>query len=352
MVHFTSGALKINTLHQTRRSGFTLLELLLSLTLIVVATGLIGSLLQMYAGNFKTRTEDIRQMELAKDLLNMIAEDVRAVVSEQEYDGSVLEQQLGASGGGESSDAGAAPDSATSGLASDSSLGGLGEDASAADTSTVSTDFPPGIYGAQNALTVEVSRIPRQEEYLQQQNSLLEGDLQDVPSDIKTVSYYIQTSTMQGVSDDLSAFDSASGIAGVSGGLVRRALDRGVTAFAEEAGDTMRLSSTGVLVAPEVIALEFAYFDGELAQWVFEWDSSQQGLPWLVQISIGIQNSDEANETFELQPGTMLSALSLEDRRNLGVEVYELVVAIPGANLQSDAASSADASAGLEAVGL
>ena len=240
-----------------------------------------------------------------------------------------------------------------SGLGGDSSLGGLGADTSTDPATAVTTAFPPGLYGNQNSLTVEVSRIPRQEEYIQQQANLLAGDLQDVTSDIKTVSYYIQTTTAQGVSDDLNVFDTSNGLAtGYAGGLVRRALDRGVTEHAEENADTQRLARTGVLVAPEIVALEFAYFDGELAQWVYEWDSSQQGMPWLVQISIAFQDLDSAEEIFELQPGTSLSTLTLTDRRNLGLEVYELIVAIPGANLTTDSAQSADTAAGLDAVGL
>ena len=78
------------------RKGFSLLELMLALALIVMATAIIGSLLQMYSRNFATRGEDIRRKQLARALLNMIAEDIRAVVLEQEYDTSVLEQQLGA----------------------------------------------------------------------------------------------------------------------------------------------------------------------------------------------------------------------------------------------------------------
>ena len=41
----------------SRRNAFTLLELLLSLTLIVIATGLIGYILQLYSRNFVTQTE-------------------------------------------------------------------------------------------------------------------------------------------------------------------------------------------------------------------------------------------------------------------------------------------------------
>ena len=75
-----------------KRNAFTLIELLLSLSLIVLATALIGSLMQIYSHNFATRGDDIRREQLARALLTKIADDIRSVVMPQEYDPSVLEQ--------------------------------------------------------------------------------------------------------------------------------------------------------------------------------------------------------------------------------------------------------------------
>ncbi len=101
----------------SKRSAFTLLELILALSLVVVATALIGNLMHLYSRNFATRGEDIRRMQLARSVLNMIAEDLRAVVIKQPYDASVLQQQLGA-GGGEGSPTGGASSGATTGPSS------------------------------------------------------------------------------------------------------------------------------------------------------------------------------------------------------------------------------------------
>ena len=75
------------------------MELMLALSLVVVATALVGSLMQMYARNFATRGEDIRRIQLARSILNTIAEDLRSVVLTQEYDASVLQQQMGSATG-------------------------------------------------------------------------------------------------------------------------------------------------------------------------------------------------------------------------------------------------------------
>ncbi|MCR9294538.1 MAG: hypothetical protein NXI32_17610 [bacterium] len=346
------------------RAAFTLIELLLSLALIVVATGLIGYIMQMYARNFSSKADDIRNRQLAKAVLTMIADDIRAVVLEQSYDGSVLEQQLGAGGGG-GQPGGSSQDASGdgSGLAGDSSGDtSMASDAATSDGSMDTTGaalmtaaYPPGIYGDQYTLMVDVSRLPRPDEYFVQQTSLLNGTLNDVPGDLKTVLYFVQSASTQGVTDDMSMFvadpNNVSAASGFSSGLVRRALDRGITAYAQEMGNTDQLMRTGELVAPEVIALEFAYFDGAQAQWVYQWDSSQQSLPWLVQISIAMQSS-QGREISPIEPGTPISSLSIEDQRAYGVEVYELVVAIPGANLVAADAASADAAAGMGSMGL
>ncbi|RMF42704.1 MAG: prepilin-type N-terminal cleavage/methylation domain-containing protein [Planctomycetota bacterium] len=338
------------------RRGFTLVELMLSLALVVVAAALIGSIMQLYARNFMTRSDDVRRMQLAQAILHMIADDIRAVVTEQEYDGSVLEQQLGASDSG-AAGGGATADTGGSNLASstvppDSGL----DDPTTTDTANLALDvetiasLPPGLYGDQYSLTLTVSRVPRPDEYLVAPPSLLEGTLVDVPGDIKTVTYYVQAPTMQGVADELNQL---SGVAsdGISAGLVRRALDRAVIAYAQEVGNVQAMERTGDLIAPEVVSIEFAYYDGTQGQWVYQWDSSQQSLPWLVQIAVAMQSAT-GEETGKFQPGTPISSLTLEDRQAFGIEVYELVVAIPGANLKAADAAQADAAGGLDSVGL
>lgn len=329
--------------HRSNRTGFTLIELMLSLALIVVATALIGSLMNIYASNFAVRGDDIRRAQLARSILTMIAQDIRSVVVEQEYDPTVLEQLLG------STDSGAgAPAEATDTGATDSALASGGSsDTDLADTAT--TSLPPGIYGSQFQLMVDVSRVPRPDEYIRMQQSLIDGSLTDIPGDMKTVTYYVQTATSMGVTDSMASFGSGSVNEGYNSGLVRRQLDRAITAYAEENGDTQRLLQTGDLMAPEVISLEFAFFDG--VEWLTEWDSSAQSLPWLVQITLAMQTEKGARAN-KLEPGTQVDMLSLGDRQQYGVQIYELVVAIPGAQLRAADAASADQAAGMEAMGL
>ncbi|QDV22981.1 type II secretion system protein [Aureliella helgolandensis] len=343
-----------------RRGGFTLVELMLALSLVVVATALIGSLMQMYARNFASRGADIRRQQLARSILTMMADDIRSVVMEQEYDTSVLEQLVGASGGGSATTTGAETselDSGTAGLDS-SSTTTVTSVTSDSDTlgATISTAMPPGIYGDQYSLMIDVSRIPRPDEYTPQQASITDSIIADVPGDMKTVTYYVQEATAQGVDDamanfsrDVTSASAASLSQGFSSGLVRRQLDRGVIAYAEEMGDTQSLYRTGDLVAPEVLMLEFAYYDG--TQWLTEWDSSTQSLPWLIQITLAMQ-SESGSQTAVLPAGTSVSTLTQTDRETYGINIYELVVAIPGAQLKPADTASLDAASGMSSMGL
>ncbi|GAB5402280.1 MAG: prepilin-type N-terminal cleavage/methylation domain-containing protein [Aureliella sp.] len=340
--------MSLNRASYSHRSAFSLLELMLALSLIVVVAALVSQLMQLYARDFATRGDDIRRQQLARSLLHMIADDIRAVVVEPEYDPSVLETLLGGASEG------AAPAGDTGDLGGDIGLGdtglasGLDDTAEDAAVTDVVTSRTMGIYGDQFSIMVDVSRVPRTDQY-EMQAAPMNGTLVDIPGDLKSVTYYVQAATNQGVQDSMSSFTLKDQTEAFSSGLIRRALDRRVADYAEEMGDLDRLQRTGTVVAPEVVSVEFSYFDG--VEWVYEWDSEQQGLPWLVQILLAMQSASGA-ETAELEPGVPISQMSLTDRQMYNIDVYELTVAIPGAQLQATDSGSADAAAGLDAMGL
>lgn len=230
--------------------------------------------------------------------------------------------------------------------------------AASADGSTVTatTSLPLGVYGSTTNLTIDVSRIPRLDEYNSQQNSLLTGTLSDLPGDIKSVTYYVQQPTTVGVTDSMNQVSSTQTSTNGAAGLVRRALDRAVMDNAEATGQSNQLTRTGELVAPEVLALEFSYYDG--TQWTTTWDSSTQGLPWLVDISLAMQ-SKSGEKNGAIPPGISLSTMPYEERTRYGIEIYNLMVTIPGAQLQSTSSTATDSSgtgasadSGLSSVGL
>jgi hypothetical protein len=185
---------------------------------------------------------------------------------------------------------------------------------------------------------MDVSHLPRVDQYqvVQDPNDLR---LPSIPSDVKTVTYFVQTpGTGTGsVADPLVG--TGRDAAAMSGGLVRREVDRSVMQFALEAGAVDALVQTGDLVAPEVTAIQFQYFDGY--EWLPQWDCEQmQGLPVAIEVAIVVQRR------------TTSRATSVNTWMEGGEEagIYRLLVHLPLG--EPAALESAETQEGLENVGL
>ncbi len=334
--------------------GITLIEVLLALGLTVLVTGLIGGLIQFYQGHLEIARDNVRQARLARAVLTMIADDIRGVLRQQTNDdAATLEKFLtsnaassaaGAKGGGGGQSAGGSQTAGGGQSASGGQGGGGGAQSAQPPTGgtassgmastdptameTVAAPMPPGIFGSETAIEIDVSRPPRPDEYIAEMANLMESKLTDIPSDTKTVSYYIQSPQLNGIQDPLG---SAAGVGIMSnGGLVRRSLDRAITRWAYDQGRTDQVSTTGQLLATEIIALSFSYFDG--VEWMTTWDSSAQGLPWAIQITIAMQHSRQARE-MPIAPGTSLLSLMSMSKSESGLETYSTLALVPGAQL-------------------
>ncbi len=286
------------------RAGFTLVEVLLTLALAVVLITLVGSAMSFYANNLQTRDSDVRRGQLATAILQMVRRDLQATLHPPEFDGSALANALGGASGSASGGGGASGGGSDEAASSDSALFDI-DDGEAAGSSSLeeeaapaaTTDLAsngltlqrPGLIGNQFQIQFDISRLPRLEEYQQLLTGSQDG-LADVPSDIKTVTYYLQAAGSTGVVDPLAGVSDpdASPLAlgsSAGGGLVRRQLDRQVTRYALESGNLTSVNLAGDVLAPEVVALEFAYFDG--MQWQTAWNSdSYGGLPMAVQVQL------------------------------------------------------------------
>jgi prepilin-type N-terminal cleavage/methylation domain-containing protein len=363
------------------RSGFSLLELILSLALAAVIAGIMGGLIQVFLVNQENGQDNVRQAQLARAILNMIAEDVRTTVRYQPFDSSGLQQLLqpasgggggggGAGGGGSAGGGGAgggtggggggastgmvaggggamaggasgagtaSGGSGAGGMASGMSGGATGASSGDLSAGAGTTAFlPPGIYGTSTSIEIDVSRLPRPDEYFPTLPDTTTGAIGDMASDIKTVGYFVQTPQSGGVQDTMMSLsqqqltDPNASTASANGGLVRRSVDRAVTQYAYEMGQTDSLLKTGQILAPEVVGIEFQYFDG--TQWLTEWDSSQQGLPFVVKITIAMQR-DSFIRSNPMTQGVAISSLTSDALSQYGIELYSTNTIIPGAQL-------------------
>ena len=290
-------------------TAFTLLELLLTLSMSVVLMSLVGGAMQFYARDMNVRDMDIRQTQLAAAVMQMLEDDLRATLHTEPVDTTPLAELLSAmtsvTGGGESPTGDASDeDLAAAGIAADPEPV-IAETTETLDLQTgVAVLQTPGLIGNQYQIQLDLSRLPRLEEYV----ALLDGsntEIDDVPSDIKTVAYFVQDAdTLGGVQDPLQQLlsdDTTIDDMQASGGLVRRSLDRAATAYASNNGNLTTLNQTGELLAPEIQGIEFQYWDG--LTWQLEWSSDDYGeLPLAVQITLfmadpRVEASTTTNET-------------------------------------------------------
>jgi type II secretory pathway component PulJ len=264
--------------------GFTLLEVILTLLMSVALMLLIGGAMQFYTRTMDVRDMDIRQTQLATAVMQMIEDDLRAALFTRPVDTAGLEALLAATRGTE--------------LPPDEDLSAAGIDTNA--TSPESTELAltntnvlqaPGLIGNQFQIQVDLSRLPRWEEFVAMIDQTT-ANLDDVPSDIKTVSYYVQDpGFLGGVQDQLqslnAAVPSSSSRAADRGGLVRRSLDRAMTMQASLTGGLARLNQTGEIIAPEIDGIEFAYWDG--ITWLPQWSSDvYQELPLAIRVTLSM----------------------------------------------------------------
>jgi hypothetical protein len=271
----------------------------------------------------------------------------------------------GSAGGGGSSGSGMGGGGgmSVSGMPNMSSIGGSGGGMSGGSGGSTggatATVIPPGVFGSATSIEIDVSRLPRPDEYVIQPGDMSRGTLGDMPSDIKTVSYYVQAPKSNGVFDPLSsltsqiATSSGSTSAGMSGGLVRRSLDRAVTQYAYTMGRTDQLSRTGEIIAPEILAIEFGYYKASLG-WQTQWDSSSQGLPDVVKVTMAMQSESKARAK-PLSPGMSISAMNSSMVQEYGIQFYSTNIIIPGANLLSAPApttGTGTSSNGMSSLGL
>ncbi len=194
------------------------------------------------------------------------------------------------------------------------------------DLTTMSVPEVPGVYGNQYQLQLDVSRSPRVEQYQQVLTEESATSITDIPSDLKTVTYFVQVpaalpgavpvaGASTGALSDLTD-PQANGI-----GLVRRELDRAVTSAAMASGNTAGIISGGDLLAPEVAGIEFRYFDG--IEWRLEWDTSvEKKLPLAIQILLALTSPDRVAEV----AGQLGSGLTAE---GAPVRLYTMVVHLP-----------------------
>jgi prepilin-type N-terminal cleavage/methylation domain-containing protein len=323
-----------------KRAGFTLFELILAIALSAVLLSLIGMAINLYLRRVDESRSRVEDAQLARSILAMIADDIRATAIYQPQDTSGIAQLMSKTSTFDVDSIDKASDSsssnATSGATSfsTSSIGAGGASASSSsstsqtgssssgsstssDSSTISgteTDntMPLGVNGSNAELYVDAMRLPRQEElfacvtgYTNAQSpaamnsampSMQDASTSNVapPADLKTVHYFVRPGeALPAGSAGATSLDPAT--QSRIGGLVRQETPRLARVFAEQNGGSTVLDSGQALIAPEVVHIEFHYFDG--SQTLDSWDMKEQKkLPLGIEVCIWLRPSDATDQ--------------------------------------------------------
>ena len=300
------------------KKGVTLLELIISLAL----SGLLFAMITQLVGNhfyvLEKQRDNVEEVQLARALLSRMSQDIKSAV---QYNGVDVESALG-----DVDLQGALDIASGADVGMEDLLGAASNLLSADDSSTPSYDFTTsfpttlGMYGDQATLRLDISRIPRQEEFQAMYDPTEIGVLQDIPSDVKLVSYYCRSMNLE---TDISAQDVFNDDPTIPG-LVRGQLSRAITSYAMNNGNYQAVQKADKLLAPEVIALEFQYYDGY--QWLQYWDSEEfEGLPLAVKIRMTMRSNSPYSS------GGVLDAFygNTTDSEGRVAVTYQKVVKLP-----------------------
>ncbi len=268
--------------------AFTLLEVILALALSVLLIAAVGTAIHVHLRLLNSGRTRVEEAQLARALLGQIANDLRGAVP---YNPMAAEEMVPELPDEEDLLQQAADAGYDIGSVAADQIADVADQAEDLADSAVPPSIP-GLYGNSTELLVDTSRLPRLDQY--------DAEWADRLSDVKTVAYYI---------DD---------------GLMRRELDRATTAWAAEQGQLGDLELASQPIAPEVVAIEFRYYDG--AEWVDVWDTAERaGLPMAVEIAIAIRSSGRAADNGSA--GASLAQLAAEN----DLLIYRLIVHLPAA---------------------
>lgn len=276
--------------------GFTLLELLIALALSLLLLAAVYGAIHLYWRLQTVGQAEVELGQLQRSIIRQMELDVGSVIffePEAEEDEATSEDSLSLEAESTEDSGSSSDSSGGTETASGSDDTGVAEvDAAAAYVST-----SMGIVGDSQTLVLHISRPTRDLSYAALSSIESVGSR---VSDARSVTYFLAAPGGTGLAGSVQPaadFDAVNNsLLAAESGLARLEGDRMAIEFADVALDTETLGSAARIIAPEVVALEFQYFDG--AAWQTSWDSTVYGrLPQAIEVSLGIVDRVAAQQS-------------------------------------------------------
>jgi hypothetical protein len=247
----------------------TLLEVILALALSLLVLWGLSMAIDSHLRVVDRSRRHVEQALLARSLLHRIADDIRSAIRYDPQNIRALVPQL--------------TTQSLEDLAAQAGLGQMDfsdiEDPEATAAETTEPPPVPGIYGNRYELYIDLSRLPRLDQFQYELVATEGSPILDRTSEVKRVAYYVVRPEITAVAEAAAALSQS--------GLVRWELDRATSLLAAEEGTLTDIERQVEPLAPEVLGIEFEYFDGQ--QWLEEWDSQAMGgLPVAIRIALAL----------------------------------------------------------------
>ncbi len=330
--------------------GFTLLEVLLALSLSAIILLIVGGSMRLHARMVSHQRLGLERAELARAILRQMARDLESAVSptlsgagataadstsSADASGEIEGTEAGESGGN-----GAAGDGDGTDQADSAGSPSEPEVAEAGETIDPDQQQAIGLYGSSSDMRWETTRATDFMALNRAHDATINLDGSLPRSDLQTVAYYLgDPAAVRGSSDPLTAILRRdqdlvrSNLAAPSGpsaaaALMRLHMDYAAHSYLVENGGAATARTGAAVLADEIDYLEFAYFDG--IQWLPQWDSTAEGgLPVAVRITIRLRPPVEAAATATRWP-------SLTDPSQGSDDTFALIVRLPVGQISTD----------------
>ena len=289
--------------------GFTLLEVVLAIGLTGTLLGLLATAIDLYLVRVDANRSKVESAQLARTLLNQIADDIRAV---RYY----------------SSENGGQGDS-----------GGPAGDDTGSSTSTLDTDATGqvlGIFGTATELRIDRAASLNWLRTVREIDPTEATPQADMP---QTVGYVFNDGDTM-LADQLAALGvlSDGSLPGYAGLYRQQSASPAWVYQSTATGVSLSslVQAEPELLAPEVLALAFQYFDGQ--QLLDSWDTAaQEGLPVGIEISLTMMI-----EPFEIAQSSTDQERKAMLTKSKNTEVYRMFVRLPRVQVPEKSSPAAD----------
>jgi prepilin-type N-terminal cleavage/methylation domain-containing protein len=278
-----------------RRGGFTLLEVVIALALSLLLIGTLTIALDLFRQVSTVGGDDIRRGQLARSILQQMEIDLRSCTFQPPQAASSTAGGSSSTGSSAGTGSGTGTGAGTGTGSSTGSGGGTGgTTGTAAGQSTTPAvayfSASQGLVGDVGSIVIYAARPTRD-----LQSLVTPGEAEAVfTSDLKSIAYFLAVRGAEGLSGAAASALAGAESSGDCVGLARLEGDRLATEFADLDADVQSMAASSKLLAPEVVSLEFRYFNGTEVK--DAWDSTAEGrLPTAVEIAIGFAAGDPAS---------------------------------------------------------